>query len=185
MPKWPAEHPLLKEKGIIGHVQRRHSNYFLLDNHWIVASTLKGEVKTLVVYDSSYNDCSDDTKCILVHLMGCKYIKINMGYIEHQMGGMDCGVFAIVATSLAFGHHGPYHFHQGRMAEHLVSCLEMLEMLFFFFSILLFYSLCINSCIFLCNIVTFCILILLKIIKLKTHQVCPKSLHGGIHWKGY
>ena len=52
-----------------------------------------------------------------------------MGVVEHQRGSMDCGVYATaVATSLAFGHLGPFNFHHRSMRQHLVDCLEKIEL---------------------------------------------------------
>ena len=103
---------------------------FCRSDHWIVASTLRAELNAVTIYDSSYSDCSSDTISVLMHMMGNKDPRITMGHVQQQVGGADCGVFAIaVATSLAFGCYGPYHFHQHSTREHLVGCIERLELL--------------------------------------------------------
>ena len=102
---------------------------FCRGNHWLVACTVNSVPNVVTIYDSLHRDAAIDhaTKCTLAHLTGIREedLQVDMEKMVQQVGGADCGVFAAAAiTSLAYGDHGPYHFNQMEMREHLLECIE-------------------------------------------------------------
>ena len=102
---------------------------FCRGNHWLVACTVNSVPNVVTIYDSLHRDGAIDhaTKCTLAHLTGIREedLQVDMAKMVQQVGGADCGVFAAAAiTSLAYGDHGPYHFNQMEMREHLLKCIE-------------------------------------------------------------
>ena len=92
-------------------------------DHWIVASTLSGG-SAVQVYDTVYGDIDETTKACLLQIFGSS--KYTMVSIPRQVGGRDCGVYAIaIITALAYGKDpSTISFKQSTMRSHLVSCLD-------------------------------------------------------------
>ena len=102
---------------------------FCRGNHWLVACTVNSVPNVVTIYDSLHRGAAIDhaTKCTLAHLTGIREedLQVDMAKMVQQVEGADCGVFAAAAiTSLAYGDHGPYHFNQMEMREHLLECIE-------------------------------------------------------------
>ena len=96
--------------------------------HWLVACTVNSVPNIVTIYDSLHRDGAIDyaTKCTLAPLTGIREedLQVDMAKMVQQVGGADCGAFAAGAiTSLAYGDHGPYHFNQMEIREHL-RCIE-------------------------------------------------------------
>lgn len=92
-------------------------------DHWIVASTLSGG-SAVKVYDTVYSDIDEATKACLLRIFGSSnYTMVSM---PKQVGGLDCGVYAIaIITTLAYGKDpATIAFRQSTMRSHLVSCLD-------------------------------------------------------------
>ena len=92
-------------------------------DHWIVASSLSGG-SAVQVYDTVYGDIDETTKACLLQIFGSS--KYTMVSIPRQVGGRDCGVYAIaIITALAYGKDpSTISFKQSTMRSHLVSCLD-------------------------------------------------------------
>ena len=91
-------------------------------NHWVVASSL-GCVAKVEVFDSLYSSVDAPTKKLVRQLFG-EEASIEKASGPKQVGGDDCGVFAIATcTSLAHGCH-PHEFDIRHMRAHLVKCFE-------------------------------------------------------------
>ena len=98
------------------HVYRMHINFAqklinqpfqgstrnaLLD-HWIVAASHKAKV--VHVYDSAFSSLDQTSAATVQNLFRCSLINISMVPTQKQLGGSDCGLFAIAnATAIAFG----------------------------------------------------------------------------------
>ena len=96
--------------------------------HWLTTSTLGCPEGSINVYDSIYTDLDQDTKiqiCNILRHTG-KCIKFQNIPVQHQVGGADCGLFAIAfAVSLCNGlNPEKLIFNQDKMRQHLISCLE-------------------------------------------------------------
>ena len=78
------------------------------------------------VYDSIYRTLDRETLDIISNVFHLS-TAIELVPIHRQIGGRDCGVYAIaISTALAFGHDpSQITFTQSAMRLHLVKCLEM------------------------------------------------------------
>ena len=102
------------------HAQIIHSR----GNHWIVASNIGCNAPKVLVYDSLYSCVDAQTMKLVTTLFGTSCVE--MGECPKQKGYTDCGIYAIaICVSLA-SKQQPGPFMQGKMREHLVSCLENL-----------------------------------------------------------
>ena len=92
-------------------------------DHWIVASTLSSE-GVVNVYDSVYSNVNKETKAIICNLFGTQS-SVRSVPIPRQMGGQDCGLYAIaIATALAFGEDPvAMKFRLVSLRSHLVECI--------------------------------------------------------------
>ena len=92
-------------------------------NHWIVSTTLGLPGGTPRVYDSLYDDIDQSTQCLLTSLYGTS-IKVEEG--PNQIGGSDCGLFAIATATLLAngGNPGLVTYNQSLLRNHLVKCFE-------------------------------------------------------------
>jgi len=85
----------------------------------------KDEVK---VYDSLYTSVNDDTQTVIAALINSKspHIKIKLMNIAKQLGGTDCGLYAIaIITCLAYGEDPTcLVFDKTMLRPHLVECFE-------------------------------------------------------------
>ena len=77
--------------------------------HWIVISNIHTMKTRLYVYDTVYSTVSEETKKIISGMIKNDVrIDVYPG-LQKQIGGADCGVFAIaIATSLSW--YGSYYF---------------------------------------------------------------------------
>ena len=73
-------------------------------DHWILATTIGCDETMVLLYDSVYRNADEPTKVILFKVFP-NDIKIKViGTTQKQLGGKDCGIFAIAfATTLALG----------------------------------------------------------------------------------
>ena len=94
-------------------------------NHWIVASTVGCSAGDVMVFDSLYSSVDQATRDLILQLFGTE-VNIKLEKSPQQLGGKDCGVFAVaICTSLANGiHPGSISFDQNAMRHHLVKCYE-------------------------------------------------------------
>ena len=78
------------------------------------------------VYDSAYDSLDKETEAIVLNLFRGSSLPIQMAKLQKQVGGSDCGPFAIaVATSLAHQRDpSALMFEQTVMRAHLVQCFE-------------------------------------------------------------
>ena len=102
-------------------------------SHWVVATTIGCEVGVVKVFDSIFQKLDEESKrCILNYLPKNTRIKL-VGTSQKQIGGRDCGLFAIAfSASLAFGNDpAKQKFNQERMRPHLVTCFKNKELTVF------------------------------------------------------
>ena len=94
-----------------------------------MASTLLTDSDKVYVYDSVYNTVNKETRDIIKNLFGSSK-SVRSIPISKQMGGQDCGIFAIaIATTLAFGKDpAPMKFKQSGLRSHLVDCIDAMKM---------------------------------------------------------
>ena len=107
------------------------------NNHWIAASTLNLNCSkaNITIYDSMNSSVSIQTKNILAKLLKTNEdsFTIQLAKVNKQSGTDDCGVFvSAYCTSLAFGQDpSSVVYDQGKLREHLVTCLENTKMTLF------------------------------------------------------
>lgn len=91
-------------------------------DHWIVASTI-GCTDTVCVYDSVYNTLDKGNIDIILNLF---HSSVMMMECQKQVGGKDCGVFAIGnATAISHGvDRTCMEINQATMWNHLSKCLK-------------------------------------------------------------
>ena len=96
-------------------------------NHWIIATTLGDTIGSPEVFDSLYESLDVPTQNLLCSL-NRSAVKINNG--PKQLGGKDCGLYAIAtATLLASGENpGSVTYNQQAMREHLIQCFETFKL---------------------------------------------------------
>lgn len=100
------------------------------NSHWIVASTILSYPK-VTVYDSLYNSIDRNTTGILKQLFGPK-VEVVINNDIKQIGVEDCGLFAIAnCLCLAEDRSPPRKFDQAKMRQHLVDCIENLNLTMF------------------------------------------------------
>ena len=91
-------------------------------DHWIVASTINCKDGEVNIYDSVFSTVDEETKDVVANLFHSSSMKLMQ--IQKQVGGKDCGLFAIAtATAIAFG-ADPTRlvFNQASMRRHLAQC---------------------------------------------------------------
>ena len=98
-------------------------------NHWIVASNYNRNDNIIEVYDSVFQTVNAKTRSLIGNLFQpCPGKKPTLQIVkkQKQVGGQDCGLFAI-ATAIAIlsGHNAEsIYFNQKSMREHLARCLQ-------------------------------------------------------------
>ena len=77
------------------------------------------------IYDSLYTSFDETTKAIASSLFRTR-IKMHMEPLQKQVGGTDCGLFAIaVATAIAHGKDpSQSQFKQNQIRDHLLNCFK-------------------------------------------------------------
>jgi hypothetical protein len=100
------------------------------DDHWIAASTV-GCKDSVNIYDSVYTSVDDATEALVPYLFHTE--AINVKHLQRQVGGADCGLFAIaVITAIAHGlDPSKLKFKQEQMRDHLLSCYEHKQLTLF------------------------------------------------------
>ena len=99
-------------------------------NHWIVASTILSYPR-VTVYDSLYDTVDGNTSKILKQVLGTK-VEVDINNDKKQVGFDDCRLFAIAnCVSLAGNNTPSSNFDQAKMWQHLVDCVESLNLTMF------------------------------------------------------
>ena len=118
--KVELEESTVQNKLQVVHCKNRH--------HWIVATTIKCSIGQVRAYDSIFQYCDEEIKCIISNLFQCgpKKLSIKVARSQKQKGGSDCGLFAIAfATAIAFGiNPDQLKLRQEAMRAHLVKCFN-------------------------------------------------------------
>ena len=102
--------------------------------HWVTATTIGCEVGEIKMYDLLYTTLDKASNTVVLKLFECKEqsCKITVACPQNQIGGSECGLFAIAfATSVAVTCKVRERYDQRRMRIHLVSCIEKQEMSMF------------------------------------------------------
>ena len=101
-------------------------------DHWLTISTVGAREAEVFVFDSLYKSVSQSVKNQIAALLSttAKSIQLNFISVQKQLGGCDCGLFALAyATSLVTGHNPARHVYaQNKMRKHLYNCLKSGEM---------------------------------------------------------
>ena len=66
-------------------------------NHWILASNITNEEGIFNIYDYVYSSLDNDTQKVLANLF--VFEEVRFVTFQKQVGGTDCGLFAIAATT--------------------------------------------------------------------------------------
>ena len=95
------------------------------NNHWIVCSTINSLPWQVDIYDTLFKSLDHNTTTVVHNLFGDE-LEANMVPIQKQVGGLDCGPFAIaIATSLAFDVPPQNRqFNQQVMRQHIVDSFQ-------------------------------------------------------------
>ena len=102
--------------------------------HWVTATTIGCEPGVIKVYDSLYTTLDKPSSVVVANWFYPKdqEFKISVVRPQKQIGGRDCGVFAIaLATSIAINHKVSKKFNQARKRAHLASCIDKQELSLF------------------------------------------------------
>ena len=95
--------------------------------HWLTISTLNCPEGTVNVFDSMYNDLDQECKSQVLSILKYKgkTVKFHMIPVQRQVGGTECGLFAIAfAVALCLGlNPAKLIFEQSKMRTHLISCI--------------------------------------------------------------
>ena len=96
--------------------------------HWFTISTVDCKEGTINWYDSIYNDLDKESKqqiCAIIKPAG-KNLIFQKCPVQNQVGGSDCGLFAIAfAVSICLGvNPSKFIYDQENMRRHLTECLE-------------------------------------------------------------
>ena len=86
------------------------------------------------IYDSIYKSLDPETEAVVInHFQGISHpIHLLMAACPKQVGGCDCGLFAIaMATAEAFNSTSCLAFDQASMRPHLIQCFEKGELSLF------------------------------------------------------
>ena len=102
------------------------------NSHWIVASTILS-YPNVTVYDFLYDSNDRNTTGILKQLFGPK-VEVIINSDVKQIGVEDCGLFAIAnCLCLAEDRSPRRKFDQAKMRQHLIDCIENLNLTMFQF----------------------------------------------------
>ena len=84
------------------------------------------------IYDSLYTSFNETTKAIVSSLFHT-HINVHIQPLQEQVGGTDCGLFAIaVATVIGHGKEpSQLQFKQDQMRDHLINCFKNEYITFF------------------------------------------------------
>ena len=97
-------------------------------NHWITVSSVGCKAGTVRVYDSMNRMLKPAVKKVLAYLVCTESKSFTVEYMrmQYQIGGADCGLFAIAsACSICNGEDPSGHiYNQAVMRQHLVTAFE-------------------------------------------------------------
>ena len=104
-------------------------------NHWVTVTTL-GCCEEVTVYNSLYTDVDPVTRSVIAGVFKCSHIRCVIPLVKKQCGWKDCGLYATAyATYLAYSNNrsglSARHFHQNKLRDHFLNCLEQKCMLEF------------------------------------------------------
>ena len=93
-------------------------------HHWIVASNVLSASGHVHIYDSLHTTTDEESTELVKNMFGTEDSFVNIPKIKIQMGGADCGLFAIAyVTSLAHGDDpSVISYEQIKMRGHLIEC---------------------------------------------------------------
>ena len=93
-------------------------------HHWIVASNVLSASGHVHIYDSLHTTTDEESTELVKNMFGTEDSFVNIPKIQIQMGGADCGLFAIAyVTSLAHGDDpSVISYEQIKMRGHLIEC---------------------------------------------------------------
>uniref|UniRef100_A0A1X7UT78 Ubiquitin-like protease family profile domain-containing protein n=1 Tax=Amphimedon queenslandica TaxID=400682 RepID=A0A1X7UT78_AMPQE len=115
------QNSLLLNKLATKNVKIGHGIQILHDrtNHWIVACNLRRKDNIVEIYDLLYTTSTTKTRSLIGNLFQPLPDK-------KQVGGWDCGVFAIAMVTAILHGYDPelVQFSQRSMRDHLMKCLE-------------------------------------------------------------
>ncbi len=109
------------------------------NDHWLCASNIFCDnISDVIMYDSLPCSCSSSIQCscgpnMHVKMQVASILMLNRPHMDlifpsfqRQVGGVDCGLFAIAAcTSLCFGNNpSDCHYDQSKMRSHFELCLS-------------------------------------------------------------
>lgn len=119
---------LIQDKPIKGPTRDAIQIIHVRMNHWVVAASHKG--KAVKVYDSVYASLDQTSAATVKTLFNCNLCNISMVPVQKQLGGSDCGLFAIAnATAIAFGRDPSKEvYQQSLMRNHAITCFEQKKM---------------------------------------------------------
>ena len=125
------QNSLLLDKLATKNVKIGHGIQILHDrtNHWIVACNLRRKDNIIEIYDSLYTTSTTKTRSLIGNLfqpLPGKNPLIKITKTQKQVGGRDCGVFAIAMVTAVLHGYDPelVRFSQRSMRNHLMKCLE-------------------------------------------------------------
>ena len=99
-------------------------------NHWVCVSNVQCQTNTVNVFDSlpHFSMKSTDLSCQVATILKSPSTAINLNFIntQRQIGGSDCGLFAIAyATSICFGIDPSLcSYDQSKIRHHLTTCFQ-------------------------------------------------------------
>ena len=121
-------HTLFQSRQPIKSISNGLQIVFDQENHWpwIVASSLACDRHTIQVYDSLYSVIDEASKKVIQNLFERSRTKIVQVNVQKQLGGDDCGLFAIgISTALLYDIDVTMiQFHQCEMRHHLHDCFN-------------------------------------------------------------
>ena len=110
----------------------------MISGHWFTVSMYSAlqwchirciyRLKCTGVFDSMYGDLDQESTSQILSILKHegKFVKFHMITVQRQVGGTECGVFAIAfAVALSFGlNPTKLIFDQSKMRTHLITCLS-------------------------------------------------------------
>ena len=119
-------HTLFQSKPPIKSISNGLQIVFDRENHWIVASSLSCDSHTIQVYDSLYPMVNEASKKVMLNLFEGSRRKIVQVNVQKQLGGQDCGLFAIGISTALLNNIDvtTIQFNQHEMRHHLHDCFN-------------------------------------------------------------
>ena len=119
---------VMQDKPFKGSTRNALQIIHVRENHWIVAASHKAKV--IHVYNSAFSSLDQTSAATVQNLFRCNLSNISMVPTQKQLGGSDCGLFAIAnATAIAFGRDPSKEvYQQSLMRNHVITCFEQQKM---------------------------------------------------------